>query len=398
MRRWVTSLGAATLAAAAACVVIPRQVYLARYPYQRFVPGTGWNAVLAGLARQHGADTFRVYNGDVPETIYPYTAFRSGYDVMMFSTHSGFAPRYHHSPSFHNLQDPEELARSLKIFRILNARYLLARPSMRDFASPQTRVVRRDGDLTLYELTSWLPRAWTPSRAALLIGKDQEYDWNGTEARLALFHPVFDPAQWAIFRSPVDMLDLLTVEDLQPFQAVLLARPRAWNREKVEALLDAYRAGGGRVIELAYSGYRYSQPGLVTHSITTDYFAAKRLSSDSRDQLAELFATPDVTPAPARVEIVAQEPSRWRFRVTTQAGVTPVVVSATYFPGWKATVNGRPATLYMADGIIRGLLVRGRGEHTVELRYQPVVFWQGLGITVVTIGLVVIVLRRPRSI
>ena len=47
-----------------------------------------------------------------------------------------------------------------------------------------------------------------------------------------------------------------------------------------------------------------------------------------------------------------------------------IVVSDTYFPGWRARVDGKPAQIYEVNGAMRGVLVPG-GLHTVTMRYRP---------------------------
>jgi hypothetical protein len=47
-----------------------------------------------------------------------------------------------------------------------------------------------------------------------------------------------------------------------------------------------------------------------------------------------------------------------------------VVISESYFPGWKATVDGRPAALQEVDGALQGVAVP-RGRHQVRLSYLP---------------------------
>lgn len=47
-----------------------------------------------------------------------------------------------------------------------------------------------------------------------------------------------------------------------------------------------------------------------------------------------------------------------------------VVLSETWFPGWRATVDGRPMEVYDADGMVRGVVVDG-GRHAVVLTYRP---------------------------
>jgi hypothetical protein len=47
-----------------------------------------------------------------------------------------------------------------------------------------------------------------------------------------------------------------------------------------------------------------------------------------------------------------------------------VVVSETYSPGWKATVDGQPAQIYQPYTVLRGV-VAGAGRHRIEMRYRP---------------------------
>lgn len=52
-----------------------------------------------------------------------------------------------------------------------------------------------------------------------------------------------------------------------------------------------------------------------------------------------------------------------------------VIAGEGYFPGWKATVDGRPAPVYEAYTFLRGVVVEA-GKHRIEMRYRPAsVFW-----------------------
>jgi uncharacterized membrane protein YfhO len=46
-----------------------------------------------------------------------------------------------------------------------------------------------------------------------------------------------------------------------------------------------------------------------------------------------------------------------------------VILSATFFPGWEATVDSRRVPIYEIDGA-RGV-VAGAGVHRIEMRYRP---------------------------
>jgi hypothetical protein len=61
-----------------------------------------------------------------------------------------------------------------------------------------------------------------------------------------------------------------------------------------------------------------------------------------------------------------------------------LVLPDTYFPGWKATVNGDEQTIYPTDGAFRGVAVP-EGSSRVEFRYEPRAF--PIGIVLAVTGL-----------
>ena len=70
---------------------------------------------------------------------------------------------------------------------------------------------------------------------------------------------------------------------------------------------------------------------------------------------------------------------------------TPVdsylVLSDVYYPGWRATVDGKPAELLRADYVFRAVPVPA-GEHTVRLEFAPWTWRAGLWVSIITwIGL-----------
>jgi len=77
-----------------------------------------------------------------------------------------------------------------------------------------------------------------------------------------------------------------------------------------------------------------------------------------------------------------------------------LVLPDTYFPGWKATVNGQASTIHPTDGAFRGVVVP-KGTSLVVFRYEPRAFPLGIVLAVsglVAFGLVSLVLwRRARS-
>ena len=47
-----------------------------------------------------------------------------------------------------------------------------------------------------------------------------------------------------------------------------------------------------------------------------------------------------------------------------------VIIADTYFPGWKATVDGKPVEILEVDSALRGIVV-DKGAHRITMRYRP---------------------------
>ena len=86
--------------------------------------------------------------------------------------------------------------------------------------------------------------------------------------------------------------------------------------------------------------------------------------------------------APGSVAFEVDEPDRVVLRVrAAEAG--PLVLSDTYYRGWRATVDGKRVAVLQANLLFRMVCVP-RGEHVVEFRFRQPKFHLGLGITAAT--------------
>lgn len=62
-----------------------------------------------------------------------------------------------------------------------------------------------------------------------------------------------------------------------------------------------------------------------------------------------------------------------------------LVLADAYYPsGWQATMDGRPTEILRADGVLRAVAVPA-GEHTVEFRFKPKLFYAGMWVSVVSL-------------
>jgi hypothetical protein len=59
-----------------------------------------------------------------------------------------------------------------------------------------------------------------------------------------------------------------------------------------------------------------------------------------------------------------------------------LVMADTWYPGWVATVDGEPVTIYPADYLLRGIPIP-KGNHEVEIVYRPTSFYTGVVLSLV---------------
>ena len=93
-------------------------------------------------------------------------------------------------------------------------------------------------------------------------------------------------------------------------------------------------------------------------------------------------------------EIVAYAPERVVVRTVGDGGL--LLLSDAHYPGWEATLDGAPATLYAADGLFRGVLVPA-GEHEVVFAFRPRSFTVGAAVSLLGVGSVLIGMGMKRK-
>jgi hypothetical protein len=73
--------------------------------------------------------------------------------------------------------------------------------------------------------------------------------------------------------------------------------------------------------------------------------------------------------SPGRTSVDQYTPGRIRI-VTDAARPALLVVAESWYPGWRATLDGKPVEVLRANYLSQGVVVPA-GEHTVEFEYQP---------------------------
>lgn len=118
--------------------------------------------------------------------------------------------------------------------------------------------------------------------------------------------------------------------------------------------------------------------------------AAHLLDPDVRSGRVALVEGPPVTPAGATggsVEVNRYGPERIEVTANVPAGGTEVlVVNDAWYPGWVATLDGRPTAVRQTNFLVRGILVPP-GRHDVVLRYPvPLTLEVGVLVSLAALG------------
>lgn len=102
----------------------------------------------------------------------------------------------------------------------------------------------------------------------------------------------------------------------------------------------------------------------------------------------------------SNIEIVSYSPNEINFNVATDVGQL-LFISDTYYPGWRAYIDGKETKILRADYAFRAVSVPS-GNHTVKFLYDPLSFKIGHAVSLVSIILLIISLltikKRPHNI
>ena len=96
-----------------------------------------------------------------------------------------------------------------------------------------------------------------------------------------------------------------------------------------------------------------------------------------------------------RVQIIAHTARQVEIELET---LSPglLVLGDTYFPGWKARIDGEKGPVYRTNYLLKGIPVSA-GRHRVMFVYQPCSFYVGLGLTVMAGGVILWCLKRKKG-
>ncbi|HQR33328.1 MAG TPA: YfhO family protein, partial [Blastocatellia bacterium] len=166
-------------------------------------------------------------------------------------------------------------------------------------------------------------------------------------SRIALYDSTTGNATSPAFRLPAQWRKVYDHEQTQIYENQRVM-PRAWLTPRAEAVSeqDAFKSIRGQ-----------SERAFDPREVALIEAPSSELGGLTASKLSE----------GSYARIVSYEPNR--LVIETKADQpAALVLSEVHDPGWVATVDGKPATVYAADYLLRGLVLSA-GTHTIELKY-----------------------------
>ncbi|MCX5804296.1 MAG: YfhO family protein [Proteobacteria bacterium] len=153
--------------------------------------------------------------------------------------------------------------------------------------------------------------------------------------------------------------------------------------------------------------YEYTQyPGRfllfsIVSFVKDDQTVIEKLQSDTFDGKRELIlignkeAVYENKDLRGHVKLVSYKANRFSLEYETSNDAF-LYVSDTYYPGWRAYVDGKETNIYRANLAFRAIEVP-KGKHTVVFKYIPMSFYIGLVLTIIGILLCIWLWRRDNG-
>jgi hypothetical protein len=160
----------------------------------------------------------------------------------------------------------------------------------------------------------------------------------------------------------------------------------------------AYDGADGRIFENASAlprAFVARRARCVDDRTAIDLVRARAIDLAAEVLLADCSTPRAAATGTGEARIDLDEPERVVVTVTTD-GPAWLVLTDTWFPGWRASIDGRPAPVARANHAFRAVAVPG-GAHAVEFTFRPRGLATGAAISVTAAVIVsLLLLRRPR--
>lgn len=150
----------------------------------------------------------------------------------------------------------------------------------------------------------------------------------------------------------------------------------------------------GVTVALDTAALPRAQLPTAVHEVPSDREAMAALSSGGLDLRGSVtLSGTSCGSAGGSVRLVSNEPEFVRAETRLHRAGLLVVTNSDY-PGWSASVDGRPAAIGRVDGLLQGVCVPA-GQHDVQLRFQPTRWDVAVGLSMAGVVLVILLAAVP---
>lgn len=228
-------------------------------------------------------------------------------------------------------------------------------------------VTRKEGGI--YYDSDVLSKVDIISYPILLISDNRFNDYSGFIAKQIMFHPDFNMQTTTVLSGGSSYLDDYDVDELNKFSFVLQVDPKIKDKKKTELALSQYEENGGKFVSLSSNWIYYENLHNRSGSIYTEK-PAWSYSSEDEKILSNIFSSLKSEKENA-ISIKKFTPEDLLFQVKTSKDNQVLQYSDSFYPGWKATLDGKKTFVYMADGLVKGIVIPTKGTHIIHLFYAP---------------------------
>ena len=176
-----------------------------------------------------------------------------------------------------------------------------------------------------------------------------------------------------IFSGESSYLEDYAFEELENFRAIILYKNKIKDKEEFNNLVEKYERMGVKVIKGDIFEKNIYSKRRSPNSLFTDDPAFSPKES-LRSELKQIFETGDSQSS--AFEIIDQEEKPGNITIHFKAKEKGFLVySESFYPGWVAKMDRKDVKLFMADSLVKGVIVSEPGNHTLTLSYKPKSFY-----------------------
>lgn len=173
------------------------------------------------------------------------------------------------------------------------------------------------------------------------------------------------------------------------------------SRDRIAGMPLLAESGGYKIFEHPHTMMRFFLLNRATRVDNISQAAQALNAPDFKPAESAIVEAPQdrfkplpFSPAPGRVEVLSYRFSAIILRTDSPAPAL-LVATDTWYPGWKATLDGIEAPIYLTDVAFRGIRIPS-GKHTVEMRFVPHILYRSAVLSAAALlAILGVINRRP---